>query len=103
MNDSKNFEKTELFIESVEKKYIENHTTRNIYYEEEYVNKLEEKITRLNNIIDETIEDISFCLTSIVQEKNSSRDSRTRQEMLTCEQILIKRLNKLKELKEEGK
>ena len=65
--------------------------------------KAEDETDRLNSIIDETIEDISFCLTSIVQEKNSSRDSRTRQEMLTCEEILIERLNKLNELKKEGK
>ena len=35
-------------------------------------------------------EDISFCLKSIKQEMEMSTDSRTRQEMLSCYQILSK-------------
>lgn len=39
------------------------------------------------------IEDIAFCLKSIKQEKEMSIDSRTRQEMVSCYQILKELIN----------
>lgn len=46
-----------------------------------YIEKLEQENKQLQ-------EDISFCLKSIKQEMEISTDSRTRQEMLSCYQIL---------------
>ena len=74
-----------------EHKEMHNHS-KNVRIEH-----LNNEIKNLKNIIDESIEDISFCLHSITQEKIGSRDSRTRQEMSTCEYILRERLDKLKE------
>ena len=66
------------------------------YYFEKYTDQKEE-ITRLNNIIDELVEDIQFCLKSINQEYEMSIDERTRNEMESCKQILENRLKEFKE------
>ena len=47
----------------------------------EYYSELQEENKKLK-------EDISFCLKSIKQEMEMSTDSRTKQEMLSCYQIL---------------
>ena len=57
---------------------------------------LHNRINNLEKELKKCEEDISFCLHSIVQEKNTSTDKRTRQEMLSCEQILSERLKKLR-------
>lgn len=57
---------------------------------------LHNRINNLEKELKKCEEDISFCLHSIVQEKNMSTDKRTRQEMLSCEQILSERLKKLR-------
>ena len=52
-----------------------------------------ELISEINNLQQENKqlkEDISFCLKSIKQEMEMSTDSRTKQEMLSCYQILSK-------------
>ena len=52
-----------------------------------------ELISKINNLQQQNQqlkEDISFCLKSIKQEMEMSIDSRTRQEMLSCYQILSK-------------
>lgn len=52
-----------------------------------------ELLIKLNNLQQENQklkEDISFCLKSIKQETEMSTDSRTKQEMLSCYQILSK-------------
>ena len=52
---------------------------------------------KIHNLITENQqlkEDISFCLKSIKQEMEMSIDSRTKQEMLSCYQILSKRSDK---------
>ena len=48
------------------------------------------EIEQLKNENQQLKEDISFCLKSIKQEMEMSIDSRTRQEMLSCYQILSK-------------
>lgn len=57
---------------------------------------LHNRINNLEKELKKCEEDISFCLHSIVHEKNTSTDKRTRQEMLSCEQILSERLKKLR-------
>lgn len=52
-----------------------------------------ELISKINNLQQQNQqlkEDISFCLKSIKQEMEMSIDSRTKQEMLSCYQILSK-------------
>ena len=61
-----------------------------------YAKILYNLIINLQKELKKCEEDISFCLHSIVQEKNTSTDKRTRQEMLSCEQILSERLKKLR-------
>ena len=48
------------------------------------------EIKRLTEENKQLKEDISFCLKSIKQEMEMSTDSRTKQEMLSCYQILSK-------------
>ena len=48
------------------------------------------EIKRLSEENQQLKEDISFCLKSIKQEMEMSTDSRTKQEMLSCYQILSK-------------
>ena len=48
------------------------------------------EIEQLKNENQQLKEDISFCLKSIKQEMEMSTDSRTKQEMLSCYQILSK-------------
>ena len=48
------------------------------------------EIKRLSEENQQLKEDISFCLKSIKQEMEMSTDSRTKQEMLSCCQILSK-------------
>lgn len=52
------------------------------------INQYENYITVLKQYNVKMREDISFCLRSIEQEMNLSTDSRTRQEMSSCYQIL---------------
>jgi len=51
-HDSKTFDE-EKFMENIERKYIEKHTTHIKGYTQEYVDKLQQEINRLNNIINE--------------------------------------------------
>lgn len=74
---------------------IENNTkwtTEESMIVELYDNYIE-LISKINNLQQENQqlkEDISFCLKSIKQEMEMSIDSRTKQEMLSCYQILSK-------------
>ena len=54
------------------------------------INDICEKEQKLEEENKKIKEDISFCLKSIEQEMKMSTDSRTRQEMLSCYQILSK-------------
>lgn len=53
-----------------------------------YIDKLQDEKEELEKENKEIKEDISFCLKSIEQEMKMSTDSRTRQEMKSCFQIL---------------
>lgn len=54
----------------------------------ETINEICEKEQKLEKENKKIKEDISFCLKSIEQEMKMSTDSRTKQEMLSCYQIL---------------
>ena len=69
------------------KKYIINPITGEKILSTEFIVNDYFKIKEENKKLKE---DISFCLKSIKQEMEMSTDSRTKQEMLSCYQILSK-------------
>lgn len=81
------------YIKKVETNFRSHIEKGTIEVSLEYYNLCEELMARGINAIQENKklkEDISFCLKSIKQEMEMSIDSRTKQEMLSCYQILSK-------------
>ena len=81
------------YIKKVETNFRSHIEKGTIEVSLEYYNLCEELMARCINAIQENKklkEDISFCLKSIKQEMEMSTDSRTKQEMLSCYQILSK-------------
>ena len=64
--------------------------TENEQLKADYGNKAQVERDLLEEENKQLKEDISFCLKSIKQEMEMSTDSRTKQEMLSCYQILSK-------------
>ena len=79
-------------------KYISNLEKENLKLKEQYCERTDcsgrlgnsKKVKELERENQQLKEDISFCLKSIKQEMEMSTDSRTKQEMLSCYQILSK-------------